>query len=278
MIKRYKPTTSSIRQKVNVDRTHLWKGSPLKSLSEGVAHTGGRNNQGRITVRYKTSHMRKVLRTVLFKRYQLDGITAEVVRIEYDPNRSAHLALLKYNKDNKEEFCYIIAPKDIKIGQKLETSSTKRIDFLPGNAMKLEFIKDGTTVHCVELKVGAGAILARSAGASAQIVGKDEKGRIIVRLSSGEEKIIDKNCYATIGSVSNEDHSNIVLGKAGASFWRGRRPHVRGIAMNPVDHSMGGRANGGRHPSSPQGLCAKGKKTRKNKRTTHTIVKGRKRK
>lgn len=274
-LKRYKPCTPGLRGKVGIDRSHLWKGSPFKLLTEGYASSGGRNNQGRITIRHRINANKKVYRKICFKRHLLDEVVCEVVRIEHDPNRSAHIALLKYVKNDKEEHVYIIAPKDVQIGQKIETSSSKRIDYIPGNAMKLEYIKDGTIINCLEIKIGKGASLARSAGSFAQVLGKDEQGRIIVKLSSGELKTINKNCFATIGYVSNVDHKNIVLGKAGASFWRGRRPSVRGIAMNPVDHHNGGRANGGTHFASPEGLCAKGKRTRRNKRTQLTIVRRR---
>lgn len=276
-LKFYKPYTQSIRQRVDIDRSHLWKGSPLKILTEGMAATGGRNHNGHITTRHRAAYHKVVYRKIAFDRRFLDGVAAQVVRLEYDPNRTAHIALIKYSKDDMEKYAYIIAPTNVKIGDVLETTclTERKVDFKPGNCMPIGMIKDGTNVHNVELKVGAGGKLVRSAGSYAQVLGQDI-GKVILRLASGELRYINKHCLATIGIVSNTDHSNIVLGKAGRAVWRGRRPHVRGIAMNPVDHANGGRANGGMHSASPEGLCAKGLKTRKNKRTTKDIIKRRK--
>lgn len=276
-LKYYKPTSPGLRGRIGIDRSFLHKGSPKKSLVFGVANKGGRNSQGRITTDHRCSKHRKVLRVVCFNRKDLDGITAVVERLEYDPNRTAHLALLRYEKEGKTNYSYILAPKNLKVGDNISTSYSGRVEYSAGNCMKLKHIKEGTIVYAVESKIGKGACYARSAGTSAQVKGQDDSGMIIVALSSGEMKKIHKECTAWIGSVSNEEHSNIVLGKAGASFYRGRRPRVRGIAMNPVDHPNGGRANGGTHFKSPTGVYSKGGKTRTNKRTSFTIIKGRKR-
>jgi len=276
-LKVYKSYTKSIAQRVDVDRSGLWKGSPFKKLTKGMSATGGRNHNGHITTRHRAAYYRPVYREIAFDRRFLDGISAEIVRIEYDPNRTAHIALVKFVKDGKEDFAYILAPEAIKVGDFIETScsETKKIDFKPGNCMPIGMVKDGTSVHNIELKIGAGGKLARSAGIAAQVLGQDV-GKVIVRLASGELRYINRSCMATVGIISNADHSNVVLGKAGRAVWRGRRPHVRGIAMNPVDHANGGRANGGMHFASPEGLCAKGLKTRTNKRTSHNIIKRRK--
>lgn len=275
-LKYYKPTSPGIRGRVSVDRSNLYDGSPMKSLTMGVSNTGGRNSQGRITTDHRCSKYRKILRFVTFNRKILDGITATVIRLEYDPNRTAHIALLSYEVDEKTKYAYILASKGMRIGSKIDTSYSERVDYVPGNCMKLKNIKEGTVVYAVESKIGKGACYARSAGTYAQVKGIDDSGMIIIALSSGEIKKIHRECTAWIGSVSNEDHSNIVLGKAGANFLRGRRPTVRGIAMNPVDHPNGGRANGGSHYKSPTGVYSKGGKTRRNKRTAYTIIKGRK--
>lgn len=275
-LKFYKPVTPGTRGRVGVSRVGLWSGSPFKALCEGMSNTGGRNSQGRITSRHRVSKHRKVYRNISFSRKFLDGISCQVVRIEYDPNRNAHIALLSYYMENIKKHCYIIAPEGIKAGDVIQTNYSGRTeDLKPGNCMRLRDIPNNLSIHCLELKIGKGASLARSAGTSVQILGNDEKGRVLIRLASGETKAVHKNCTACIGVVSNSDHANIVLGKAGASFNRGRRPHVRGIAMNPVDHPNGGRANGGTHFASPTGVCAKGYKTRRNKRTSHTIIKKR---
>lgn len=276
-LKYYNPTSPGLRGRVGIDRSHLHKGSPMKSLTIGVANTGGRNSQGRITTDHRCSKHRKVLRVVCLNRKSLDGITAKVERFEYDPNRTAHLALLSYDKDGSTKYCYIIAARNLKVGDLVYTSYDARVDYSPSSCMKLKNIKEGTIVHAVESKIGKGACYARAAGTYAQVKGVDDSDMIIVSLSSGETKKIHKDCTACIGYVSNEDNSNVVLGKAGASFLRGRRPRVRGIAMNPVDHPNGGRANGGTHFKSPTGIYAKGGKTRRSKRTDYTIIKRRKR-
>lgn len=275
-LKFYKAYTSSIRQRVDVDKSDLWKGSPFKKLTKGMAATGGRNHNGHITCRHRASYHKSVYRMISFDRRFLNGISAEVVRIEYDPNRTAHIALIKYTKEGKEEYAYILAPNGVKPGTIIETTCDKevKVDFKPGNCMPIGMVKDGTSVHNIELKIGAGGVLARSAGAYAQVLGQDV-GKVIVRLSSGELRYVNRNCLVTIGVLSNLDHSNIVLGKAGRSVWRGRRPKVRGIAMNPVDHANGGRANGGMHFASPNGNIVKGLRTRQNKRTDKDRIKRR---
>ena len=279
-LKTYRPYTSSIRQRIDVDKSGLWKGQPLKKLTQGVANTGGRNHNGHLTVRHRCSVHRKVLRHISFDRRFLNDIAAHVVRLEYDPNRTAHIALIKFQKDGIEDFAYILAAEGMKAGDIVETSTeTKnlKIDLKSGNCMPIGVMKEGTHIHNIELKIGAGGKLIRSAGSSAQVLGQEgDSNKVIVRLSSGEVRYINKNCMATVGVISNADNSNIVLGKAGRSVWRGRRPSVRGIAMNPVDHHNGGRANGGTHFASPEGICAKGLKTRRNKRTTKEIIKRRK--
>lgn len=276
-LKLYKPYTKSIRERIDIDRAHLWKGSPFKALTKGMAATGGRNNNGHMTTRHRAAYHRMVYREIAFNRRFLDGIAAEVVRIEYDPNRSAHIALVKYQQDNQQKHAYILAAEGMKQGDVVETtaSSARKVDFKAGNCMPLGMIKDGTSVHNVELKIGAGGILARAAGTYAQVLGQDV-GKVILRLASGELRYVNKDCLATIGVLANADHANVVLGKAGRNVWRGWRPHVRGIAMNPVDHANGGRANGGMIFASPNGRIVKGLKTRKNKRTTREIIKRRK--
>lgn len=274
-LKHYKPTSPGVRGKISVDRRCLWNGSPLKSLTKRIASGGGRNFQGKITIRHRKAYSKQIYRIISFKRAELNGINAVVDRVEYDPNRTANIALLKYSKDGQNKFCYIVAPKGLKTGDVISTSFEHKIDQNIGNCMKLKYIKAGTMLYCVELKIGKGACIARSAGACVRLVGIDDKGRSIIKMPSGESKAINQECTACIGSASNENHSNIYLGKAGANYHRGIRPSVRGIAMNPVDHHNGGRANGGCIFASPTGLCAKGKKTRRNKRTLHTIIKRR---
>jgi large subunit ribosomal protein L2 len=276
-LKIYKSYTSSVRQRVDVDKGHLWPGSPMKSLTCRISATGGRNHNGHITARHRAAHHKVAYRKISFDRRFLHDIPASVVRLEYDPNRSGHIALVKYTSNSIEKFAYLLAPADVAPGDVLETSCllSVKVDYKPGNCTLLGAMKDGTIVHNIEMKIGAGGILARSAGASAQLLGRDGD-RVILRLTSGELRYVHKNCLATIGVVSNADHSNIVLGKAGRAVWRGWRPSVRGIAMNPVDHHNGGRANGGVIFASPKGLCAKGLKTRKNKRTSAAIINRRK--
>jgi large subunit ribosomal protein L2 len=270
-LKTHKPVTPSLRHTVLVKRDDLWKGGPIKSLTSGKSKTGARNNNGRITVRSRGGGARKVLRDVDFKR-QKHGVTAVVERIEYDPNRTAYIALLKYSDGT---VAYILAVEGLKPGQVVE--SGEAVDVKPGNAMRLKNIPLGTVVHNVELRAGKGGQLARSAGCSVQLVGRDDDYAQL-RLSSGERRMVRVDCFATIGVVSNTDHKNINLGKAGRSRWLGRRPHVRGVAMNPVDHPHGGgegKTSGGRHPVTPWGKPTKGKKTRQNKRTDYLIIRRR---
>jgi large subunit ribosomal protein L2 len=267
-LKTFKPITPSLRQLVIVDRSGLYKGKPLKSLTEGKSSTGGRNNNGRITVRFRGGGHKQTYRIIDFKRRKLD-VTAKVERIEYDPNRTSFIALIRY-ADGEQN--YIVAPQRLAVGD--EVVSGNQVDVKPGNAMPLANIPVGTIVHNVEMKIGKGAAIARSAGTYAQIVGRDQ-GYVILRLNSGEQRLIHGQCFGTVGAVSNPDHMNINYGKAGRRRWLGRMPHNRGVTMNPVDHPHGGgegRTSGGRHPVTPWGKGTKGNKTRSNKSTTHFIV------
>jgi large subunit ribosomal protein L2 len=267
-LKTYKPVTPGLRQLVIVDRTGLYKGKPLKQLSEGKPGSGGRNNNGRVTVRFRGGGHKQSYRIVDFKRRKRD-VPAKVERIEYDPNRTAFIALIRYADG---EYAYILAPQRLAAGDGVIAGM--QADVKPGNAMPLANIPVGTIVHNIEMKIGKGAAIARAAGTYAQVVGRDE-GYVIVRLNSGEQRLIHGQCFATIGAVSNPDHMNISRGKAGRSRWLGRRPHNRGVTMNPVDHPHGGgegRTSGGRHPVTPWGKPTKGKKTRSNKSTTKFIV------
>jgi large subunit ribosomal protein L2 len=270
-LKFFNPVTPSQRQLVIVDRKGLWTGKPEKTLTEGLSKTGGRNNHGHATTRNVGGGHKRRYRLVDFKRTKRD-VAGTVERIEYDPNRTAYIALIRY-EDNT--LGYILAPQKLESGDRV--IAAERADIKPGNAMKLRNIPVGTIVHNVELKPGKGGQLARSAGAYAQVVGKDAD-YILVKLRSGEVRYILGECFASIGAVSNPDHQNIVIGKAGRSRWLGRRPHVRGVAMNPVDHPHGGgegRTSGGRHPVTPWGIPTKGKRTRSNKRTQKFIVRSR---
>ncbi|MCC4243453.1 50S ribosomal protein L2 [Stappia indica] len=270
-LKTFNPTSPGRRQLVMVDRSTLYKGKPVKTLTEGLSKTGGRNNMGRTTSPNRGGGHKRRYRLIDFKRTKAD-IFATVERIEYDPNRTAFIALIKYEDG---ELAYILAPQRLAVGDKVV--SGKLVDVKPGNAMPLASIPVGTIVHNVELKPGKGGQVARSAGAYAQIVGRDQ-GYTTVRLQSGEQRRILGTCMASIGAVSNQDHGNINLGKAGRSRWMGRRPHVRGVAMNPVDHPHGGgegRTSGGRHPVTPWGKPTKGKRTRRNKATDKFIVRSR---
>jgi large subunit ribosomal protein L2 len=256
---------------VIVDRSGLHKGKPVKSLTEGLSGTGGRNNMGRITARFKGGGHKRTYRVVDFKRRKTD-VAATVERLEYDPNRSAFIALVRYADG---ELSYILAPQRLAVGDTVISGTN--VDVKPGNAMPIGNIPVGTLVHNVELKPGKGGQIARSAGAYAQIVGRDQ-GYVIVRLGSGEQRLIHGTCLASVGAVSNPDHMNISIGKAGRSRWLGRRPHNRGVVMNPVDHPHGGgegRTSGGRHPVTPWGKPTKGKKTRSNKATNKFIVRSR---
>ena len=271
-LKQYKPTSPSRRQLVTVERSDLYSGAPEKSLSHGQSKTGGRNNYGRITVWQRGGGHKRLYRIIDFKR-TYDNIEAKVERLEYDPNRSAFIALIKY-KDKK--ISYIIAPSKLAEGDLV--MSGDKVDIKPGNCMPLKNMPVGTIIHNLELKIGKGGQLARSAGTYAQLLGKD-RGNAIIKLKSGEQRLVRVECRATVGVVSNADHQNINLGKAGRSRWLGKRPNVRGVVMNPVDHPHGGgegRTSGGRHPVTPWGVSTKGKRTRRNKRTDKLILRRRK--
>ena len=270
-LKKYKPTTPGQRQLVLVDRSDLYKGKPVKGLVEGKHSSGGRNSYGRVTVRWRGGGHKQAYRIVDFKRRKLD-MEATVERLEYDPNRTAFIALVKYADG---ELSYILAPQRLAVGDSIVAA--QRADVKPGNAMPLVSMPVGTIVHNVEMKPGAGGQIARSAGTYAQYVGR-EQGYAILRLNSGEQRLVHQNCFATVGAVSNPDHGNINIGKAGRNRWLGRKPSVRGVAMNPVDHPLGGgegRSSGGRHPVTPWGKPTKGKKTRANKRTDKFIARSR---
>ncbi|CAA2104787.1 MULTISPECIES: 50S ribosomal protein L2 [Methylobacterium] len=268
-LKTFKPVTPSLRQLVLVDRRELYKGKPVKKLTEGKSSSGGRNNLGRITVRFRGGGHKRTLRNVDFKRREQLGVAATVERIEYDPNRTAFIALITF-PDGVQS--YILAPQRLSPGDKV--IAAEQVDIKPGNAGPVGNMPVGTIVHNVELKIGKGGAIARSAGNYAQIVGRDQ-GYVTLRLNSGEQRLVHGNCFASVGAVSNPDHMNISLGKAGRNRWLGKRPHVRGVAMNPVDHPHGGgegRTSGGRNPVTPWGVPTKGKKTRSNKRTDVFIL------
>lgn len=267
-----KPTSAGSRFVVRVKTEGLYKGRPEDSLVEAKIRGSGRNNQGRITTRHKGGGHKRYYRLIDFKRNKLD-IQAKVDRIEYDPNRTAHIALLVYKDGEKR---YIIAPKGLAVDS--EVVSAEYAPIKPGNCLPIRNVPVGSIMHCVELKPGKGAQLARAGGASVQLVAK-EGTHATIRLRSGEMRKVLADCRAVIGEVSNHEHNLASLGKAGATRWRGIRPTVRGVAMNPVDHPHGGgegRTSGGRHPVSPWGIPAKGYKTRNNKRTNKLIVRGRK--
>ncbi len=267
-----KPTSPGRRGVVRVQHPALHKGQPHRSLVEKKSKTGGRNNAGRITTRHRGGGHKQKYRCIDFKRIK-DGIRAVVERIEYDPNRTAHIALLKYADGERS---YIIASRGLRAGDEL--MSGRGAPIKPGNSLPLRNIPVGTQVHCIELKPGKGAQMARSAGATAQLIAR-EGTYATLRLRSGEMRKVLAECRATVGEVSNSEHNLEKLGKAGAKRWRGVRPTVRGVAMNPVDHPHGGgegRTSGGRHPVSPWGMPTKGYKTRKNKRTDKFIVRRRK--
>ena len=271
-LKTFKPVTPSLRQLVLVDRRELYKGKPVKKLTEGKSSSGGRNNLGRITVRFRGGGHKRTLRNVDFKRRDQLGVTATVERIEYDPNRTAFIALINY-PDGVQS--YIIAPQRLTPGDKVVAA--EQVDIKPGNAGPVGNMPVGTIIHNVELKIGKGGAIARSAGNYAQIVGRDQ-GYVTLRLNSGEQRLVHGQCFATVGAVSNPDHMNISLGKAGRNRWLGKRPHNRGVSMNPVDHPHGGgegRTSGGRNPVTPWGVPTKGKKTRSNKRTDVFILSSR---
>lgn len=267
-----KPTSPGSRFTVRVKTDALYKGRPENKLVEAKIRGSGRNNQGRITTRHKGGGHKKFYRLIDFKRNKFD-IPARVERIEYDPNRTAHIALLVYRDGEKR---YIIAPRGLGVGSEVMSSANAAIK--PGNCLPIRNVPVGSVMHCVELKPGKGAQLARAGGTSVQLVAK-EGPHATIRLRSGEMRKVLADCRAVIGEVSNHEHNLISLGKAGATRWRGIRPTVRGVAMNPVDHPHGGgegRTSGGRHPVSPWGTPAKGYKTRNNKRTNRLIVRGRK--
>ena len=270
-LKTYNPTTASQRQLVTVSRVSLHKGKPVKALTEGLTGSGGRNNAGRMTARRRGGGHKRTYRIIDFKRNKLD-VQAVVERLEYDPNRSAFIALVRYVDGDR---AYILAPQRIGPGDKVVAA--ERADIRPGNAMPLKAMPVGTIVHNVEMKPGKGGQLARAAGAYAQYVGRDQ-GYAILKLNSGEQRRVHQDCMATVGAVSNPDHSNINIGKAGRNRWLGRRPSVRGVAMNPIDHPHGGgegRTSGGRHPVTPWGKPTKGKRTRSNKQTDKFIARSR---
>jgi large subunit ribosomal protein L2 len=267
-LKTFKPTSAGRRQLVLVDRTELHKGDPVKALTEGLKKSGGRNNYGRITAfRTGGGHKRRY-RVIDFVRRKFD-MPATVERLEYDPNRTAFIALIKYEDG---EMAYILAPQRLKAGD--QVVSGERVDVKPGNAMPLRSIPVGTIIHNVELKPGKGGQMARSAGTFLQLVGRDQ-GNALLRMPSGEVRMVKAECMATIGAVSNPDQQNTSIGKAGRARHLGYRPTTRGISMNPVDHPHGGRTNGGRAWVTPWGKPTKGKKTRHNKKTDGMIVRRR---
>jgi len=270
-LRQYKPMTPGTRGLVLVDKSHVYKGDPVKSLTEGLTKKGGRNNNGRITARRRGGGHKRKYRVVDFKRRKFD-VPAKVERIEYDPNRSAFIALVKYQDG---ELAYILAPARMRAGAQVIAGN--RVDVKPGNAMPLASMPIGTIVHNVEMKPGKGGQMARAAGTYAQLVGRDQ-GYAQLKLGSGETRVVRGECMATVGAVSNADQQNIKLGKAGRKRWLGKRPEVRGVAMNPVDHPHGGgegRTSGGRHPVTPWGKPTKGKRTRSNKSTDKFIIRRR---
>ena len=270
-LKKFNPTTPGRRGLVLVDRAGLWKGKPVKALTEGLNKKGGRNNTGRITARRRGGGHKRLYRVIDFKRRKFD-VSAKVLRLEYDPNRTAFIALIEYEDG---ELGYILAPQRLDVGDTVIAGD--KVDIKPGNAMPLASIPIGTIVHNVEMKAGKGGQIARSAGTYVQLVGRDA-GHALLRLGSGEARMVRAECMATIGAVSNSDQGNIKLGKAGRKRWLGKRPSVRGVAMNPVDHPHGGgegRTSGGRHPVTPWGRPTKGAKTRHNKRTDRLIMRRR---
>jgi len=267
-LKTYRPTSPGLRHLVQVDRSHLWKGAPVKVLVEGKTKSGGRNSDGRITTRHIGGGHKQSYRLIDFRRRKHD-VVATVERLEYDPNRTAFIALIKY-KDG--HLSYILAPQRLQVGD--QVVSGDKVDVKPGNAMPLASMPIGTIVHNVELKPGGGGQIARSAGAFVQLVGRDS-GWAVLKLNSGETRKVRAECMASVGAVSNPDHTNEVVGKAGRTRWKGTRPTVRSIAMNPIDHPNGGRTKGGKHWATPWGKPTKGFKTRKNKETDKFIVRSR---
>ncbi len=273
-LKKFKAMTPGQRQLVLVDRSALYKGKPVKTLTEGLTRNGGRNNMGRITGRRIGGGHKRRYRIIDFKRRKFD-MAATVERIEYDPNRTAFIALLRYDDG---QLSYILAPQRLRAGDQVVAG--ERVDVKPGNAMPLKSIPLGTIIHNVEMKPEKGGQLARAAGTYAQLVGRDQ-GYALLKLNSGEMRMVHGDCMASVGAVSNPDQQNIKLGKAGRKRWLGKRPSVRGVAMNPIDHPHGGgegRTSGGRHPVTPWGKPTKGKRTRKNKATDKYILRRRRKK
>ena len=273
-LKNFNPTTPGQRQLVQIDRKDLYKGKPEKALTEGLTKSGGRNNTGRITARHIGGGHKRRYRVIDWKRQKWD-VEATVARIEYDPNRTAFIALVEYKDGEK---AYIIAPQRLNVGDKIIAG--EKVDVKPGNAMPLKNMPVGTIIHNIEMKPGKGAQMIRSAGTFAQLVGRDQ-GYAQIKLTSGELRVVRGECIATVGAVSNPDHMNTNDGKAGRTRWKGKRPSVRGVAMNPVDHPLGGgegKSAGGRHPCTPWGKPTVGYKTRKNKATDKYIIRRRKKK
>ena len=273
-LKTYRPMTPAQRGLVLVDRSALWKGGPVKRLTKGLSSSGGRNSAGRMTMRHRGGGHKRRYRIVDFKRLKFD-VPGTVERIEYDPNRSAFIALIRYQDDT---LSYILAPQRLRLGDTVIAG--EHVDIMPGNALPMRNIPVGTIVHNVEMKPGKGGQIARAAGTYVQLVGKDA-GYALLRLLSGEQRMVRAECMATIGAVSNPDQKNIKYGKAGRTRWRGRRPKVRGVAMNPVDHPHGGgegRSSGGRHPVTPWGKPTKGKRTRRAKPSDKYIIRRRSKK
>jgi large subunit ribosomal protein L2 len=267
-LRTYNPTSPGRRHLIQVDRSTLWKGKPLKTLVEGKTKTGGRNSDGRITSRHIGGGAKQAYRKIDFRRRKYDA-PASVERLEFDPNRTAFIALIKYEDGTQS---YILAPQRLGVGDTVVAGA--KVDVKPGNAMPLSAMPIGTIVHNVEMKPGKGGQVARSAGSFVQLVGRDS-GYAVLKLNSGETRKVSAECMATVGAVSNPDHMNTVVGKAGRTRLLGRRPTVRSIAMNPVDHPNGGRTKGGKHWATPWGKPTKGFKTRKNKTTTKYIVRSR---
>ncbi|MFM7083982.1 MAG: 50S ribosomal protein L2 [Hyphomicrobium sp.] len=267
-LKTYSPTSPGLRHLIQVDKSHLWKGSPIKTLVEGKRKTGGRNSDGRITTRHIGGGHKQTYRRVDFRRRKFDA-PAIVERLEYDPNRTTFIALIKYVDGT---LSYILAPQRLAVGDTVVSGS--KVDVKPGNAMPLSNMPLGTIIHNVELKPGRGGQIARSAGSFAQLVSRDA-GWAVLKLNSGETRKVRADCMASVGAASNPDHMNAVVGKAGRTRWMGKRPTVRSIAMNPIDHPNGGRTKGGKHWATPWGKPTKGYKTRKNKATEKYILRSR---
>ncbi len=273
-LKKYNPTSPGTRQLITVSREGLWKGKPEKSLTEGLNKSGGRNNYGRITVWQRGGGHKRRYRVIDWKRNKLD-VEGTVVRLEYDPNRTAFIALIEYADGEKR---YIVAPQRLQEGDKIMAG--EKADIKPGNALPLKNMPVGTIIHNIEMRPGKGGQMVRSAGSYAQLAGRDQ-GYAQIKLASGELRIVRQECMATVGAVSNPDHMNTSKGKAGRNRWLGKRPNVRGVVMNPVDHPLGGgegKSSGGRHPTTPWGKPTKGYKTRKNKATDKYIIRRRKKK